>query len=107
MLDLLVQHADLTPVQVEAQLAGPLANFVAESELGLTYDAATNAAADFPRAGVPILNPVADVLSRAERMTCSEMIVPREDGAATLDRLDHFIADPQRLQMFRNRQRLR
>jgi hypothetical protein len=56
---------------------------------------------------VPILNPVVDMLSRAEGMTCSEMIVPREDGAATLDWLDPFIADPQRLKMFRNRQFLR
>ena len=107
MLDLLMQHAGLTPAEIEAPMAGPLTSFVAETELCLMYDAATNAAADFLRAGVPILNPVVDVLSRAERMTCSDLIVPREDVSATLDRLDHFIADPQRLQLFRNRQFLR
>ncbi len=107
MLDLLMQHAGLTPAEIEAPMAGPLTSFVAETELCLMYDAATNAAADFLRAGVPILNPVVDVLSRAERMTCSDLIVPREDVAATLDRLDHFVADPQRLQLFRTRQFVR
>ena len=65
------------------------------------------APADFLRAGVPILNPVVDVLSRAGRMTCSELIVPREDIAVTLDRLDHFVAEPQRLRLFRTRQFVR
>jgi hypothetical protein len=104
MTDLLVQAAGLSAAEIEAPMAGPLADFVAGSQLCLMYDAPTNAAADFLRAGVPILNPVVDVLSRAERMTCSGLIVPREDLAATLDRLDHFVADPQRLQLFRTRQ---
>ena len=33
--------------------------------------------------------------------------MPREDIAVTLDRLDHFVAEPQRLRRFRTRQFVR
>lgn len=100
----LQQHAGLDAEQVQAGSVQSLKDFVGSVDLCLMYDAPTNAASEFLRAGVPILNLVIDALSRSERLTCNEQVVPRMDLAAALQTLEHFVADPTRTQLFRQRQ---
>lgn len=104
MTQMLEQATGLSPEAIGQGLSLPLDAYARSVDLCLMLDAPTNAAVEFLRQGVPLLNPVLDTLSRAESLTCDPTLVPREDLGATLARLDRFAADAVELNLFARRQ---
>ncbi len=104
MTQMLEQATGLSPEAIGEGLALSLDAFARSVDLCLMLDAPTNAAVEFLRQGVPLLNPVLDTLSRAEALTCDPALVPRDDLEGTLARLDRLADDPTELHVLARRQ---
>jgi len=104
MMTLLERDAGIDVASAVHATAISLADYAASVDLCLMYDAPTTAELEFLRNAVPILNPIAEPLSRCESMTSNTDVIPQAGIAATLAKVDTFIDNPQLLQSFRNAQ---
>jgi hypothetical protein len=104
MTAMLGDAAGLSPAEVHTAMAGTLETFAQQVDVCLMYDAPTNGAIEFLKRGIPLLNPVVDTLARNEALTCNADVVPREDVASTLARLDAFLSDGAEWHLFASRQ---
>lgn len=98
------QRAGIARETQQAGIACTLAEFVQGLDLCLMYDAPTSAAIECLRNQVPVLNPVAEPLSPAETLWSDARLMPRDDLAGTLARLDLFRRDEDAFNQFRRRQ---
>jgi len=101
---LILEKAGIALDVQEKGIAGSLAEFVAGVDLCLMYDAPTSAAIECLRNQVPVINPLAEPLSPAEILWSDARLIPREDIAAALVRLDQFRLDEDHFNQFRRRQ---
>jgi hypothetical protein len=104
LYELLEDATGIPRASLEASITGSLAEFAAQVDLCLMYDAPTNADLEFLRNGIPILNPIVSPLSRAEAATANARVVPRDSVEGILDMVEGFVTDPVALQRFRMRQ---
>lgn len=103
---LLVARCGLDAAQMAASVQGTMAAFAERCDLCLMYDAPTSGALELLARGIPLLNPVASGLTRRERATVDEQVVPRAATAASLARAAELLADPLEFERFRKQQML-
>lgn len=104
LIELLDEAIGVERANMRAVLTGSLQAFVESIDLCLMYDAPTSAVIEFLRTGIPVLNPIPDLLSKAEAQWANSQVVPRTSVDGTLEMLDSFIADDSNLHVFHTNQ---
>jgi len=101
---ILTKEIGISDTSLKATLDRSLQHFTQNIDVCLMYDAPTNACIEFLQTGTPILNPIPDLLARAEIATTNQHIVPPTDIENTLNILGLFISDQNYYHTFRNQQ---
>lgn len=100
LLALLTQGLGMPADALLADMAGTLADFIAASDLCLSYDVPTSASVELLRTGVPTLHVVLRPQMPEEEALVHAAIVPRVPPGELLPRLDTFHSDPAHLWQF-------
>lgn len=104
---LLAEATGMERAVLYAWMDCPLQTFMQDIDLCLMYDNPTSGMIEFLRTGLPILNPIPAPPSNIKlpgTTGADNQVVPRANVKDTLEMLDSFIVDINRLHLFRTNQ---
>jgi hypothetical protein len=102
---LLSKNFNLSVDDLKDKTNGPLSTFIEQDmDLCLMYGTPTTGAIQLLNSSIPILNPIAQALSKIEEPIMNQVIVPRDTVKKILVLLDLFMIDETSFQDFKMKQ---